>query len=144
MSLQALLAHVAKSSLKATTPVIKPGMTVRVSQKIKEGDKERLQAFEGLVIAVDGGTSINATFTVRKVVEGVGVEKVFPLHGKTTPKIEVVKQAEVRRAKLYYMRGRTGKAARLNETHVTGAVYDDAAKATETPAEAAPAETPAA
>lgn len=122
-------------------------MTVRVSQKIKEGDKERLQAFEGLVIATDGGTGINATFTVRKTVEGVGVEKIFPLHGKTTPKIEVIKHAKVRRSKLYYMRELSGKAARLKEKHMAGVVYDEEPVAPKAPkakaAEAATEATPA-
>lgn len=122
---QSLLRHVAETSLKNTLPVIEPGMTVRVFQKIKEGDKERLQAFDGLVIATDGGIGINSTFTVRKVVEGVGVEKIFPLHGKTIPKIEVVKHAKVRRSKLYYMRELSGKSARLKEKRMTAVTYDE-------------------
>lgn len=125
MSKQALLQHVAQSSLKASKPVIKTGQTVRVHQRIREGDKERTQVFEGLVIATNGGTGINGTFTVRKVMGGVGVEKVFPLHGATLPKIEVVKEAKVRRSKMYYMRGLQGKAARLQETYLNDAVFDE-------------------
>jgi large subunit ribosomal protein L19 len=141
---QSLLRHVASSSLKKTLPVIEAGQTVRVSQKIKEGDKERLQTFEGLVIATDGGTGINATYTVRKVVEGVGVEKIFPLHGKTTPKIEVVKQAKVRRSKLYYMRELSGKSARLKDKHNTATVYDEEPPAAKAPKAKAEEPAPAA
>lgn len=128
MARQALLEHVASSSLKVETPVIEPGMTVRVHQKIIEGAKERTQVFEGLVIAVNNGVGINGTFTVRKLVESIGVEKTFPLHAATTPKIEVVKQAKIRRAKLYYMRERTGKSARLKETYNTVVYDEDVAK----------------
>ena len=94
-------------------PEIEPGMTVRVHQKIKEGDKERVQIFEGLVIQVSHGHGADATFTVKKVVEGIGVEKIFPLFSPNIAKIEVKKKSKVRRAKLYYMRELFGKAARL-------------------------------
>ncbi len=94
-------------------PEIEPGMTVRVHQKIKEGDKERIQIFEGLVLQVSHGHGADTTFTVRKVVEGVGVEKIFPLFSPNIAKIEVKKKSKVRRAKLYYMRELFGKAARL-------------------------------
>lgn len=99
-------------------PDIKPGMTVKVYQRIKEGDKERTQMFEGIVLAVGSGTGIGKTFTVRKVVDGVGVEKVYPLYGSTIEKIVIKKTAEVRRAKLYYLRTAIGKAGRLKETMV--------------------------
>lgn len=99
-------------------PTIKPGMTVKVYQRIKEGDKERTQMFEGIVLAVGSGTGIGKTFTVRKVVDGVGVEKVYPLYGSTIEKIVIKKTAKVRRAKLYYLRTAIGKAARLKETMV--------------------------
>lgn len=89
---------------KTEKPEIKPGYTVKVHQKIKEGDKERIQVFEGIVISHHGGKNINATFTVRKISDGVGVEKIFPLYSPTIAKIEVVKKAKVRRAKLYYLR----------------------------------------
>lgn len=126
-----LIRDVQKGMLKKV-PEIKPGYTVRVYQKIKEvamkegekedskgGAKERVQMFEGLVIAVSSGEGVEKNITVRKVVEGIGVEKIFPLHSVTIQKIEVKKKAKVRRAKLYYMRGRFGKSARLLEHHVT-------------------------
>ncbi len=98
----------------AERPAIKTGDTVRVHVKVREGDKERIQVFEGLVIAVRrGGT--RATFTVRKVSFGQGVERIFPLHSPAIAKIEVVRSARVRRAKLYYLRELKGKAARMRE-----------------------------
>lgn len=103
---------------KKRVPDIKTGMTVRVHQKIKEGEKERVQIFEGLVIKVSSGTGVNKTFTVRNIMSGVGVEKIFPLYSTNVVKIEVKKQAQVRRAKLYYMRKLRGKAARLIEEHI--------------------------
>ncbi len=102
-------------------PTIQSGYTVRVHQKIKEGEKERVQIFEGLVIKVGHGEGVEKTFTVRKIVEGIGVEKVFPMHSPNIKKIEVKKKAKVRRSKLYYMRERSGKSARLQERHVTDA-----------------------
>ena len=125
---QTLLRHVAIGSLKKTTPEIRSGMTVIVSQKIKEGEKERIQKFEGLVIATNGGKGVNGTFTVRKVVKGLGVEKIFPLHGRTVMKIEIVKQAKLRRSKLYYVRGLQGKAARMQEEHIRKVVHDTEAE----------------
>lgn len=98
-------------------PVFAPGDTVRVQVKIKEGDKERLQAFEGIVIAKSGG--LQASFTVRKMSFGQGVERIFPLNSKVIDRIEVVRSAKVRRAKLYYLRGLRGKAARLKEADRT-------------------------
>jgi large subunit ribosomal protein L19 len=95
-------------------PAIKPGDTVKVHVKVREGDKERIQVFEGLVIAMHrGGT--RASFTVRKVSFGQGVERIFPLHSPVIQKIEVVRTARVRRAKLYFLRERRGKAARMKE-----------------------------
>jgi len=94
-------------------PELKSGMTVRVHQKIKEGEKERIQIFEGLIIKISAGDGINKSITVRKVVEGVGVEKIFPIHSPIVTKIEVKKKSKVRRSKLYYMRERFGKSARL-------------------------------
>lgn len=90
--------------LRTDLPDIRPGVTVRVHQKIKEGDKERLQVFEGIVIRESGGKGLNGTFTVRKISEGVGVEKIFPLHSPLIAKIDVIKRAKVRRAKLHYLR----------------------------------------
>ena len=111
-----------KSQLKEL-PDIHPGDTVKVHQKIKEslgaakdkGDKERIQVFEGVVIARKHGKGISATITVRKVVDGVGVERIFPVHSSSISKIEVVKSAKVRRAKLYYLRQAKGKKAKLRK-----------------------------
>lgn len=111
-----ILQEVQKLAIKKKVPEIKPGYTVRVHQRIKEGEKERVQIFEGLIIAINSGYGANKTFTVRKVVEGIGVEKIFPLYSPLLEKIEVKKESDVRRAKLYYMRKRTGKSARLKET----------------------------
>ncbi len=93
-------------------PEIRPGMTVKVHQKIKEGDKTRTQIFEGIVIARKHGSGTSATITVRKVSNGVGVERIFPLHLPTIEKFEVVKTSKVRRAKLYYLRGKTARETR--------------------------------
>jgi large subunit ribosomal protein L19 len=95
-------------------PAIRPGDTVRVHVKVREGDKERIQIFEGMVIGQHrGGT--RATFTVRKVSFGQGVERIFPLHSPIVDKIEIVRSAKVRRAKLYFLRELKGKAARMTE-----------------------------
>jgi len=94
---------------------IRPGDTVRVYQKIKEKDKERIQAFEGQVLARKHGKEPGATITVRKVISGIGVERIFPIHSPTIDKIEVVKKGKARRAKLYYLREATGKRARIKE-----------------------------
>lgn len=102
--------------LKKDMPEIKPGYTVIVHQKIKEGDKERIQPFEGLVLAVKHGSGISATITVRKISGGIGIERVFPLHSPAIKKIEVIKKSKVRRAKLYYLRGRFGKSAKMKKT----------------------------
>lgn len=93
-----------QSQLKNDLPDIRPGQTVCVYQKIKEKEKERVQAFEGMVIAVKHGKGINATFTVRKISSGIGVEKIFPLHSPNIEKIEILSSAKVRRAKLYFLR----------------------------------------
>ena len=100
--------------LKNSIPDIKVGNTVRVHVKIKEGNKERIQVFEGIVIKKQGG-GVNATFTVRRISYGVGVERTFPIHSPRIAKIEVVRRGKVRRAKLYYLRERTGKASKTKE-----------------------------
>jgi large subunit ribosomal protein L19 len=94
-------------------PKFNPGDTVRVHVKIKEGDKERLQAFEGVVIKRDSGPQ--ASFTVRKISFGQGVERIFPIHSKVIDKVDLLRSSKVRRAKLYYLRGLKGKAARLRD-----------------------------
>ena len=101
--------------MKKNIPDIHSGDTVRVHQIIKEGDKERVQVFEGLVIATHGGKTLDGSFTVRKESFGVGVERVFPLHLPRIVKIERIKQSRVRRSKLYFMRQLSGKSARLKE-----------------------------
>src|SRR6187455_828392 len=95
-------------------PEMRSGDTVRVHVKVREGDKERIQVFEGMVIAMHRG-GVRATFTVRKVSFGQGVERIFPLHSPTIDKIELVRSAKVRRAKLYFLRDLKGKAARMKE-----------------------------
>lgn len=105
-------------------PLIKTGNRVKVHQKIlestKDGMKERIQIYEGLVIAVSSGGGADKTFTVRKISEGVGVEKIFPVHSKNIAKVEVVGNSKVRRSKLYFMRERQGKSARLKEAKLMG------------------------
>jgi len=89
---------------KKELPEIKPGQTIKVHQKIKEGDKERIQVFEGMVIARKGGNTTSATMTVRKISEGIGVEKIFPIKSPQIAKVDIVKEGRVRRSKLYYLR----------------------------------------
>ena len=98
--------------LKADMPVVRIGDTIRIHNKIVEGTRERIQLFEGTVIAKHGG-GISETFTVRKLSNGIGVEKTFPLHSPKIEKVEVIRRGDVRRAKLNYMRERTGKAAKI-------------------------------
>ena len=108
------LKQISNSSLKADAPVIEIGDTVKVHVKIKEGDKFRIQIFEGTVIAKKHG-GIAETFTVRRVAHGCGIERVFPVHSPFIRKVEVVRHGKVRRAKLYYLRDRVGKAAKVKE-----------------------------
>ena len=110
-----LIKYLNEQNLKAEVPVVNVGDTVRVHVKIKEGNKERIQVFEGTVIAKKHG-GIEETFTVRRVSYGVGVEKVFPLHSPNVEKVETVRKGKVRRAKLYYLRDRVGKAAKVKES----------------------------
>jgi large subunit ribosomal protein L19 len=109
-----VLEKLEQTQLKSNLPRFRAGDTLRVHVKIKEGDKERIQVFEGTVIRVRRGSS-HATFTVRKISFGHGVERIFPLHSPTIDKIEVVRSGRVRRAKLYYLRKLKGKAARIRE-----------------------------
>jgi len=111
------MTNIIQDQLKSV-PVLKSGQTIRVHQRIKEGNKERIQPFEGLVIAVKHGRGLDGSFTVRKISEGVGVERIYPLHSPTIDKIEILKTAKVRQAKLYYMRERSGKRARMKSQNV--------------------------
>jgi large subunit ribosomal protein L19 len=96
-------------------PEFGPGDTVRVSVKVVEGNRERVQVFEGLVIAMHAARQLDGTFTVRRVAHGIGVERIFPINSPRIEKVEVVRRGKVRRAKLYYLRERTGRAARIKE-----------------------------
>ncbi len=105
---------ISDSSLKAELPSIEIGSTVRVHVKIREGERERIQMFEGTVIAKKG-SGISSTFTVRRVSYGVGVERVFPVHSPNVANVETIRLGKVRRAKLYYLRDRVGKAAKVKQ-----------------------------
>lgn len=109
-----IIKEIEAAQLKENVPVFNVGDTVKVYGKIKEGNRERIQVFEGTVIKKQGGSS-RATFTVRKNSNGVGVEKTWPLHSPNVEKVEVVRQGKVRRAKLYYLRDRIGKKAKVKE-----------------------------
>ena len=109
-----LIAELNKEALAAEKPQVRIGDTVRVHVKVKEGSRERIQVFEGTVIAKKHG-GIEETITVRRISYGVGVEKVFPIHSPSIDHIEVVRSGKVRRAKLYYLRGRVGKGAKIKE-----------------------------
>ena len=111
---QQLLDAVTKQYLKDDVPAFRPGDNVKVHVRIKEGDRERIQIFEGLVIARRGG-GVSETYTVRKISYGVGVERIFPVHSPRVAKIEVVRLGQVRRAKLHYIRTLSAKAARIKE-----------------------------
>ncbi len=109
-----IIKNIEAAQLKAEPPVVRVGDTVKVYGKIKEGNRERIQVFEGIVIKKQGGSS-RETFTVRKNSNGVGVEKTWPLHSPNVEKVEVVRRGKVRRAKLFYLRDRVGKAAKVKE-----------------------------
>lgn len=120
------LRAVEREGLRQNLPDFRAGDTVKVMVRVREGDKERLQAFEGVCIGRRGG-GVNATFTVRKISAGVGVERVFPLHSPMIAEIELVRRGRVRRAKLYYLRRLAGKAARIRgrqESTATGGTPD--------------------
>ncbi|MBQ2264668.1 MAG: 50S ribosomal protein L19 [Oscillospiraceae bacterium] len=108
------LKMISESSMKQEVPEVAIGDTVKVHVRIKEGDKSRIQIFEGTVIAIKHG-GISRTFTVRRVAHGCGIERVFPLHSPSVAKVELVRHGKVRRAKLYYLRDRVGKAAKVKE-----------------------------
>lgn len=103
------------AQLRDDIPEFSPGDTVRVHVRVVEGNRERVQLFEGVVIARKGGSGARSTFTVRKISFGVGVERIFPLHAPIIQEIEVIRRGDVRRAKLYYLRDRVGKATRIKE-----------------------------
>ena len=112
------LERIQRALVKKSIPSFEIGDTVRVHVKVLEGEKERIQIFEGVVISRKGGRN-SETFTVRKVSYGVGVERIFPLHSPVVSRIDVVRQGKVRRAKLYYLRGRKGKTAKIGEREFT-------------------------
>ncbi len=109
-----ILSTIEREGLREDIPEFRPGDTLRVQVRVREGDKERLQAFEGVCIGRRGG-GIAETFTLRKVSSGVGVERIFPVHSPSLASIKVVRRGRVRRAKLYYLRNLSGKAARIRE-----------------------------
>ena len=148
-----IIKSIEHEQLKNKIPELKVGNTVRVHVRIKEGNKERIQVFEGIIIKVQGG-GVNQTFTVRKISYGVGVEKTFLVHSPLVEKVELVRVGKARRAKLFYLRDRVGKAAKTREQ--VGARIEDkeivlkedlvdepVAEATETPVESAKEEAPA-
>ena len=141
-----IIKSIEHEQLKDKIPELKVGDTVKVHQKIKEGNRERIQIFEGIIIKKQGG-GVNATFTVRKIAYGVGVEKTFLVHSPMVEKVELVRVGKARRAKLYYLRDRVGKAAKTKEN--TGARIENREitikedKVEEAPVEAAPEEAPA-
>ena len=104
-----------KDDIKQDIPEFKAGDTVSIGVKVIEGEKSRIQIFKGIVIAISAGSGMGKTFTVRKVSNGVGVERIFPLHSPNLDSIDVIKKGKVRRAKLYYLRSRKGKAAKVKE-----------------------------
>ena len=113
-----ILQELDKESFRDDIPDFDPGDTIRVNYRVREGQKERIQAFEGVCIGKRGG-GMGASFTVRKVSGGIGVERVFPFHSPSIGSVEVMRRGRVRRAKLYYLRGLTGKAARIREKRTT-------------------------
>ena len=121
------IAQIEKSFMRDDLPPFSAGDTVKVHVRIKEGDKERIQMFQGAVISRRGGGT-DATFTVRKISNGIGVERVFPVHSPNVAKVERIRVGSVRRAKLYYLRELTGKSARIKEVLPTKAKAKSAAK----------------
>lgn len=110
-----IIRNIEAAQMKAEVPQFRVGDTVKVYAKIKEGNRERVQIFEGTVLKKQGGSSVRATFTVRKNSNGIGVEKTWPIHSPNVEKVEVVRRGKVRRAKLTYLRGRVGKRAKVKE-----------------------------
>ncbi|MBU6427371.1 MAG: 50S ribosomal protein L19 [Cyanobacteria bacterium REEB65] len=114
LNARAIIKEIEGAQLKASLPEMAPGDTVKVYAKIVEGGKERIQAYEGVIIK-RRGTGLNESICVRRIFQGIGVERTFPLHSPRIDRIEVLRRGEVRRAKLYYLRGLQGKAARIKE-----------------------------
>lgn len=110
-----MISEFEQKSLKKDLPELRSGATLRVHQKIREGDKERVQIFEGVLIKIAGNSPFNKMITVRKVIDGIGVEKIYPVNSPNVAKIEIVKRSKVRRAKLYYLRGKEGGRVKLYE-----------------------------
>ena len=136
------LLHDQAEKYRRKVPDLAPGNTVRVHERVREGEKERVQIFEGLIIGIHRGmTPTDRSFTVRRIVSGVGVEKVFPLHSPMVERIEVKKIAKVRRAKLNFLRGRRGKAARMSERFTTSDEFAHAVARVEEKSETVMAET---
>jgi large subunit ribosomal protein L19 len=121
-----------KMQLKQGLPDVRPGDTVKVYQKIKEKDKERIQVFEGLVLAIKHGKSLSSTMDIRKILSGVGVERTIPIHSPNIEKIEIVKKGKVRRAKLYYLREAKGKRGKLKNIDFEQITLEPTEKPTET------------
>ena len=136
-----IIKSIEHEQLKSKIPSLHVGDTVRVHQRIKEGNRERIQVFEGIIIKKQGG-GVNATFTVRRVAYGVGVEKTFLVHSPMVEKVELVRVGKARRAKLYYLRDRVGKAAKTKED-VTARIENREITVKEELAEEAPEEAPA-
>jgi large subunit ribosomal protein L19 len=109
-----LVNEITNDQMKTDLPDLRPGQTVRVDVKIKEGDKTRIQAYEGVVVKIQG-SGIGQTFTVRKISSGVGVERTFPVHSPIIDKITIIRRGKVRRARLFYLRNRSGKSAKIKE-----------------------------
>src|SRR6266496_3759251 len=126
------LRAIEREGLRTDLPTFDPGDTLRVMVRVREGEKERVQAFEGVCIARRGG-GINETFTVRKISAGVGVERIFPLHSPSIASLELVRKGRVRRAKLYFLRRLAGKAARIREQRGEGVPGPEAPEASEQP-----------
>ena len=110
-----IIRNIEAAQMKAEVPQFRVGDTVKVYAKIKEGNRERVQIFEGTVLKKQGGSSVRATFTVRKNSNGIGVEKTWPIHSPNVEKVEVVRRGKVRRAKLFYLRDRVGKRAKVKQ-----------------------------
>jgi len=113
-----VLKNIEAPQMRSDLPDFNPGDTIRVHVKVIEGEKERLQAFQGVVISVRGA-GLRASFTVRKISDGVGVERIFPLHSPSIAKVELLQQGRVRRAKIYYLTNLKGKSARIKEKRVS-------------------------